>query len=92
MEHGMVDSARTREVVVREIAALLEEGGEPVAVLHDDDVLLETGLDSLGFAVLITRLEDTMGFDPFTALDEPVYPRTLGELVAVYSEHTAPGG
>jgi hypothetical protein len=30
-----------------------------------------------------------LGYDPFTLMDEPVYPKTLGEFVAVY-ERFAP--
>lgn len=80
-----------RAVVVEEITALLVEDGKPVRPLADDDVLLESGLDSLAFAVLVTRLEDSLGHDPFTEMDEPVYPRTLGEFVDVYASH-APRG
>ena len=49
-----------------------------------DTVLLESGLDSLGFAILIARLEEELGYDPFTIMDEPVYPQTFGQLVEVY--------
>ena len=48
-----------------------------------------TGLDSLGFAVLVTRLELTLGYDPFTLMTDAVYPRTLAEFVSVY-ERFAP--
>ncbi len=52
--------------------------------LTEEMVLLESGLDSLGFAVLVTDLEFKLGYDPFTLMDEPVYPRTFGELLAIY--------
>lgn len=52
-------------------------------------VLLESGLDSLGFAILIARLEEELGYDPFTMMAEPVYPQTFGELVTIY-ERFAP--
>lgn len=80
--------ADIRAVVLHEIEALFAEDGKaPPTTLGDDDVLLETGLDSLGFAVLVTRLEDSLGYDPFTDMDEPVYPRTLGEFVDIYASH-----
>lgn len=47
-------------------------------------ILLESGLDSLGFAILIARLEEELGYDPFTMMDEPVYPQTFGQLVEIY--------
>ncbi|WP_219414386.1 acyl carrier protein [Pseudonocardia nigra] len=78
---GAVD---VHEVVVTEIASLLKEGGRPVPQLRDEDVLLETGLDSLGIAVLATRLEDSLGYDPFVKMDRPIYPQTVGELTEIY--------
>ena len=47
-------------------------------------VLLESGLDSLGFAILVARLEEELGYDPFVMMDVPVYPRTLSEFVEIY--------
>lgn len=55
--------------------------------LGDDTVLLETGLDSLGFAIIVTRLEDLLGYDPFSTAEEAVYPQTFGEFVSFYEEH-----
>ncbi len=52
--------------------------------LGDATVLLESGLDSLGFAILVARLEEELGRDPFTEQEEVVYPRTLGEFIAIY--------
>lgn len=52
--------------------------------LQDDTILLESGLDSLGFAILVARLEEELGYDPFLLMDQPVYPRTLGEFVDIY--------
>lgn len=57
-----------------------------VADLSESTVLLESGLDSLGFAVLVTRLEEELGYDPFVLMEEPVYPRTLGDFVAIYEK------
>lgn len=78
--------AEVRVVVLDELQMLLEEDDKHVPVIEDDTVLLEIGLDSLGFAVLVTRLEDSLGHDPFTEMDDPVYPRTLGEFVNVYAQ------
>lgn len=56
--------------------------------LKDDTVLLDSGLDSLGFAILVARLEEELGFDPFVEMEQAVYPTTFGEFVAIY-EHRA---
>lgn len=49
-------------------------------------ILLESGLDSLGFATLVARLEAELGYDPFVLMDEPFYPRTYQEFVSVYEK------
>lgn len=58
--------------------------GSETGILLDETVLLESGLDSLGFAILVARLEEDLGYDPFVLLDVPVYPRTLGQLIEIY--------
>jgi hypothetical protein len=62
------------------------EQAKILAPLSDDLVLLDSGLDSLCFAVLVARLEDKLGLDPFTASDDVAFPVTLGDFVKVY-EH-----
>jgi acyl carrier protein len=63
---------------------IASEQGKILAPLRDDLVLLESGLDSLGFAVLVARLEDSLGIDPFTAAEDVQFPVTLGDFVRVY--------
>jgi hypothetical protein len=55
-----------------------------LAPLTDDLPLLDSGLDSLGFALIVARLEDTLGIDPLSAGDDPRFPVTLGEFVRFY--------
>jgi len=66
---------------------LLDEEDVSVPELHPDTVLLDTGLDSLGLAVLVTRLENSLGYDPFSIMTEAAYPRTLAEFVAIYDKY-----
>lgn len=63
-----------------------ENGDEPPP-LEDDTVLLDTGLDSLGFAIFVSQLEEELGYDPFTLSDEAYYPQTYAEFVAFYAKH-----
>jgi acyl carrier protein len=67
---------------------VLDQTGSELLVpeLKDDVVLLESGLDSLGFAILVATLDEELGFDPFTLMDEPVYPTTFGEFVEIYEK------
>jgi acyl carrier protein len=77
-----------REAIFSEIRKIGEEQAAQLAPLTDDLKLMDTGLDSLGFAILVTRLEDKLGFDPFTEANEASYPVTLGDLLNFY-ENTA---
>jgi acyl carrier protein len=65
---------------------IAREHGKILAPLKEDLVLADCGLDSLGFAVLVARLEDRLGIDPFSAAEEAVFPVTFGDFVKVY-EH-----
>lgn len=61
--------------------------------IHDELVLLDSGLDSLGFAILVAELENRLGYDPFVLMETPVYPRTMAEFVAMYesfADHAKP--
>ena len=74
--------------IVEQMEQIAREHGKILAPLKEDLVLADCGLDSLGFAVLVARLEDTLGVDPFTAAEDAYFPVTLGEFVKVY-EHGA---
>ena len=52
--------------------------------LEDDLSLQETGFDSLAFAILVARLEDELGVDPFTIPEDVVFPLTVGDFVRAY--------
>lgn len=80
----MPDSLQNRiAYVFRDVFQEQNQGATPPE-LTADSVLLESGLDSLGFAILVVRLEETLGFDPFVLSSEAYYPRTFGDFVAFY--------
>jgi acyl carrier protein len=70
--------------IVDQMKQIAREHGKTLAPLRDDLVLLDSGLDSLGFAVLVARLEDTLGIDPFTVAEDAMFPVTFGDFVKVY--------
>jgi len=72
--------------IMQQMEQVAQEHGRILAPLNDDLVLANCGLDSLGLAVLVARLEDTLGIDPFTAAEDAFFPVTLGDFVKVY-EH-----
>lgn len=61
--------------------------GYQMPAINDDLVLLESGLDSMGFAVLVVELEDILGFNPFDISEDPFYPSTFGEFVSFYENN-----
>jgi len=70
--------------IMDQMSEIAREHGKILAPLRDDLVLLDSGLDSLGFAVLVARLEDRLGGDPFTASEDAMFPVTFGDFVKVY--------
>ncbi len=79
--------SKLRNQIIVAIQETADMRGTEVGVLTDETVLLESGLDSLGFAILVARLEEEFGYDPFVMMDTPVYPRYLGELVEIYQRY-----
>jgi len=73
-----------RSVIISEIRTVAKEQGKEVRSLEDNLLLLDSGLDSLCFAILVARLEDSLGIDPFSGARPDQFPSTLGELVAFY--------
>lgn len=72
-----------RSEILEQFQRVAQEHQRPIASLNNDTPLIECGLDSLCFAILVTRLEDKFGVDPFTA-DEALFPVTFGEFVNLY--------
>jgi len=52
-------------------------------------ILLDSGLDSLGFAILVAELESELGYDPFSLMESPVYPVTFGEFCDMYEKYSS---
>lgn len=78
---------QTLDTKIREIFAdtfTMQNDGQVAPVLTSDTVLLDTGLDSLGFAILVTRLEEELGYDPFSLSADAYYPRTYQEFLDFY--------
>lgn len=73
-----------RDLVLQEIRTVAAEQEKTLPPLSDELVLLESGLDSLCFAILVSRLEDATGRDPFASARASEFPQTIGELIAFY--------
>jgi len=76
-------SMSIKSTIVEQIKKVAEEHNKKLKPLTDKLILLESGLDSLCLAVLVVRLEDILGIDPFNEPDN-IVPITLGDFVRVY--------
>jgi acyl carrier protein len=63
---------------------IAEEQKVTLPPLQDDLSLHDTGFDSLAFAILVARLEDDLGVDPFTIAEDAAFPSTVGEFIRAY--------
>lgn len=78
-----------RNIIIEKFNEALEQTDveQKYSNIEDNQILLESGLDSLGFAILVALLEEEMDFDPFQEMKDAVYPTTFGEFVAIYEKH-----
>lgn len=73
-----------RSKVIEAIQQIANEQHVTLPALSDDLSLHETGFDSLAFAILVARLEDEIGVDPFTVSEDAAFPATVGDFVRAY--------
>jgi acyl carrier protein len=73
-----------RATVAAQFEQVAFEQKRKLARLSDDLKLLESGLDSLSFALIVVRLEESLGFDPFDAPEQMYFPVTFGDFVRLY--------
>jgi acyl carrier protein len=70
--------------IISEMQRVAAEQQVTLPPLNDDLSLQETGFDSLGFAILVARLEDDIGIDPFTISEDAAFPLTMGDFIRAY--------
>jgi acyl carrier protein len=73
-----------RTTITSQFQQVAQEQDRTLAPLSDDLKLVQSGLDSLSFAIIVARLEDRLGVDPFNASDVSEFPVTFGDFVRVY--------
>ena len=78
-----------RSTILAEFSRVAEEQDKKLAPLRDDLPLLETGLDSLCFAIVVARLEDIIGVDPFAIEEDMDFPVTVGDFIRLYDAAAA---
>lgn len=58
--------------------------------LNDDTALLDSEFDSLCLAILVAGLDDELGLDPFSTIDDNGFPVTVGDFIKLYENAGAP--
>lgn len=76
-----------RTTILDEIQTVAATHKKTLPPLTDALPLNESGLDSLCFAILVARLEDTTGRDPLGEAQR--FPVTIGDFIAMYEEALA---
>lgn len=79
-----------KDTILSICASVAREQEKAMAPLADDLPLLESGLDSLCMAVIVARLEDRLGLDPFDTDAEFDFPVTVGDFVRLYENAAEP--
>jgi acyl carrier protein len=77
-------SMTVRLRIIAEMKQIAAEQQITLPPIEDDLSLQETGFDSLGFAILVARLEDELGIDPFTISEDASFPLTIGDFIRAY--------
>jgi acyl carrier protein len=76
-----------RDTIIAQFEQVAVEQHRKLARLSDQVKLLDSGLDSLSFALIVARLEDVLGVDPFDSTDDVKFPTTFGDFVKLYEKH-----
>jgi acyl carrier protein len=75
-----------RAIITAMIVQVAAEQARPIKELDNSLSLTDSGLNSLCLAVIVAKLEDELGVDPFSADLAVPFPRTIGDLISCY-EH-----
>jgi len=75
-----------RDTIISQFEAVAKEKEFNLPPLFDDLVLLESGLDSLSFAIIVARLEDQLGYDPFSGDEDLEIPIKFIDFIRIYED------
>jgi acyl carrier protein len=73
-----------RSKIAEQFQQVAQEQDRTLQPLSDELRLVESGLDSLSFAIIVARLEDALGVDPFNTAEALDFPVTFGDFVRLY--------
>jgi len=70
--------------IIAQFKQVAQEHDKRLAPLTDELALLNSGLDSLCFAIVVARLENSLGVDPFSDDEDARFPVTFGDFIRFY--------
>jgi acyl carrier protein len=76
-----------RSTITLQFERVAKEQKRKLAPLTDELSLLDSGLDSLSFALVVMHLENELGYDPFDVEGDVKFPVTFGDFVRTYEDH-----
>jgi acyl carrier protein len=86
-DNALEPQMSVRATITTQFEAVAREQKRALAPLTDDLRLLQSGLDSLSFALIVARLEEALDFDPFESAEDLKFPVTFGDFVKLYENH-----
>lgn len=85
MPHKVEDQTMNiRSNIIAQFRQVAQEQDRRLAPLNDRMELMNSGLDSLCFAIVVSRLETSLGIDPFSTSEDARFPVTLGDFISFY--------
>jgi hypothetical protein len=73
-----------RSEILNQFKQVAHEQDKRLGPLSDEVPLLDSGLDSLCFAIIVSRLEIVLGVDAFSEHEGASFPVNLGEFIRLY--------
>jgi hypothetical protein len=73
-----------RSKILDQFKQVAHEQDMRLGPLSDAMPLLDLGLDSLCFAIIVSRLETVLGVDPFSENEDAPFPVNLGDFIRFY--------
>ena len=73
-----------RSEILDQFHQVANEQDKEIGPLSDEMPLMDLGLDSLCFAIIVSRLETVLGVDPFSENEDAGFPVNLEEFIRFY--------
>jgi hypothetical protein len=89
---ALVTALSMKAMIWAQFEQVAREQEKRLPPLSDDLILADSNLDSLCLAIIVARLEDALGFDPFSLAEDVMFPVTLRDFVSFYEAYVNGAG